>query len=118
MSERHLDSKTAAKRAIGSARGLGTYGIRRNFKDGKLLKRMWLIKNVQKDHVLQNMWDDIYLVIHNGSGWGLAHQDSGTIHYTFRVMRLDYLKCWSGMHNDTVNQDSVHTDHPCTTRSG
>ena len=44
------DSKSAATKAIGSARGIGTYGIRRNFAEGELLKGIWLIKNVQEDY--------------------------------------------------------------------
>ena len=50
IKEAPCDSKKAATSAIGSARTIGTYGIRRNFAEGELLKRIWLNKNIQKDY--------------------------------------------------------------------
>ena len=50
------------------------------------------------------MWDDIYLAIHNVSGWGLAYQASDPIPQIHRALRLDYLKCWSGIRDNSDDQ--------------
>ena len=46
----HETAKVPPLKTIGSATGKGTYGIRRNFTEGELLKRTWLMKNVQEDY--------------------------------------------------------------------
>ena len=54
IKEAPRDRKKAATSAFRSARMIGAFGIRRNFAEGELLKRIWLDKNTSPHYIGQS----------------------------------------------------------------